>query len=298
MFGNPNDLAAALNMLIPLAVTLALMAAGSARLLYIACALIMTAGVLVTFSRAGFITFVAISGVMVMKFGRGPQTKAALATLVLAVLLIAGMSDSYKIRLSSIFDTNKDETGSAQQRSELLKHGLDLAIRHPIVGLGMGNFHIYSIQEKVAHNGYVETAAELGAIGLLAYLILILAPLRGLRRIERELSAKNTPAATQMRYLSVGLQAVLVAYIVNSFFLSIQYLWYIYYAAGYAIALRQIHVAEGVRQMNPAEANLAEANPAEAGPPDQFHPFGKLWKSAPRKPAGGIWPAYRFRKGF
>jgi O-antigen ligase len=293
MFGNPNDLAAALNMLIPLAVTLAIMTSGRIRLLYIACALLMSLGVLVTFSRAGFITFVALAGVLVLKFGRSARAKAGLTAVVFAILLLAGLSDSYKNRLSSIFDSEKDTTGSAQERSELLKHGLDLAIRHPIVGLGMGNFHIYSIKEKVAHNGYVETAAELGAIGLLAYLTLILAPLRGLARIEREVSTNNSRAALQMRYLSIGLQATLVAYIVNSFFLSIQYLWYIYYAAGYAVALRQIYAAERVRQ-----TNFAEANPAEAAPPIRRYPLGKLWKQAPRKPAGSIWPAYRFRKGF
>ena len=37
MFGNPNDLAAALNMLIPLAVTLALMSSRRVRLLYAVC---------------------------------------------------------------------------------------------------------------------------------------------------------------------------------------------------------------------------------------------------------------------
>jgi O-antigen ligase len=292
MFGNPNDLAAALNMLIPLAVTLALMAEGRARLLYAGSALAMALGVFVTFSRAGFITIVATSALMVWKFGRDARLKTVLTALVLSILMLAGLSASYKSRLSSIIDIDKDTSGSAQQRTELLKRGLDLAIRHPIIGLGMGNFHIYSINEKVAHNGYVETAAELGSIGLLAYLILILAPLRGLARIERDTLADDTRAAQDMRRLSVGLQAVLVAYIVNSFFLSIQYLWYIYYAAGYAVALRQIYAAE--RALQPA---AAEANSAKATRPAALQTVGNLWKSAPRKPAGGLAPAYRFRKG-
>jgi O-antigen ligase len=288
MFGNPNDLAAALNMLIPLAVTMAVMTAGRARLLYVACAMAMTVGVFVTFSRAGFLTFIAMSALMVWKFARSARSRALSGALILAVLMLGGLSDSYKNRLSSIVDNDKDKAGSAQQRTELLKHGLDLAIRHPVVGLGMGNFHIYSIKEKVAHNGYVETAAELGAVGLLAYLILILAPLRGLSRVERDSRASGDH---DMRYLSVGLQAVLVAYIVNSFFLSIQYLWYIYYAAGYAVALRQIHAAEKARRAGALRADRAEENPAGAALPNPLQPMGKLWKSAPRKPAGSLWPA-------
>ncbi len=76
IFGNPNDLAAALNMLIPLAVTLAMMSAGAARLFYIACALALTGGVIVTFSRGGFLTLIALAGVMMWKFGRGRREKS------------------------------------------------------------------------------------------------------------------------------------------------------------------------------------------------------------------------------
>src|SRR5262245_50037644 len=84
IFGNPNDLAAALNILIPLAVSLALMSAGAMRVLYAVCALILFCGVIVTFSRAGFITLAAVSGVMLWKFGRGSRPSMALATLVVS----------------------------------------------------------------------------------------------------------------------------------------------------------------------------------------------------------------------
>ncbi|MGE0126881.1 MAG: O-antigen ligase family protein [Blastocatellales bacterium] len=304
MFGNPNDLAAALCMLIPLAVTLAVMSAGSARLFHIACALVMTGGVIVTFSRGGFLTLIALAGVMMWKFGRGEREKIVLAAVIVFAALITATPENYRSRFISIFDHSQDKTGSAQQRSELFKHGVNLAIHNPIVGIGMGNFHIYSIREKVAHNAYVETAAELGLFGLIAYLVLILAPLRGLARIEREAKTANTPADLDSRNLSIGLQAVIVAYMVASFFLSIQYLWYLYYAAGYAAALRQIHAAEksGEKSGEKFGEKFGEksvwANGRAAATADQYQPIGKLWKSAPRKPAGNLWPAYRFRKGF
>src|SRR5262245_10472214 len=206
MFGNPNDLAAALNMLIPLAVALALMSSRRVRLLYAACAILLFGGVMVTFSRAGFITLAAVSGVMLWKFGRGSRSSLTLATLAASVLLFSVFSGAYRSRLSTILDPNSDASGSAQQRVDLLDRGMDLIIRHPIVGLGMGNFHIYSIHEKVAHNGYVETTAELGVIGLLAYLTIILAPLRGLAKIERERIKPGARADLDAKYLSIGLQ--------------------------------------------------------------------------------------------
>jgi O-antigen ligase len=283
MFGNPNDLAAALNILIPLAVSLALMSAGAMRLLYAVCALILFLGVIVTFSRAGFITLAAVSGVMLWKFGRGSRPSMALATLVVSVLLLSVFSGAYRSRLTTILDPNSDASGSAQERVALLERGMDLTIRHPIIGLGMGNFHIYSIREKVAHNGYVETAAELGLIGLLAYLIVILAPLRGLAKIERERAKPGDRSELDAKYMSIGLQAALIAYMINSFFLSIQYLWYLYYAAGFAVALRLIYAAEKAAQANGGK---------EAATSHRFR-FGNLWKSAPLKPAGSLWPAYR-----
>ncbi len=292
IFSNPNDLALALNMLIPLGVTLALTSAGRIRLLYIACALIMTGGVIVTFSRGGFLTLVALSAVMVWKFGRGQRVKALIATALPSLILIAAVSDTYQNRLISIFDHDRDQSGSAQERSEVLKRGLGLAIQHPFIGVGIGNFHIYSMKEKVAHNAYVETAVELGSFGLIAYLILVLASLRGLIRIERETLTARSFNDLDMRHLSIGLQAALVAYLANSFFLSVQYLWYLYYAAAYAVALRQIYAAE-----KSASGDKSRAAPRQGYVEDGPRSFGTLWKPAPRKPAGSLWPEYCFRKG-
>jgi O-antigen ligase len=137
----------------------------------------------------------------------------------------------------------------------------------------------------VAHNGYLETAAELGAIGLLAYLAVILAPLSGLNRIEMRTIKSRARDDLDAKHLSIGLQAVLIAYAINSFFLSIQYLWYLYYAAGFAVALRLIYAAEKATQENKGEA---------AAHSRQFQ-FGNLWESASRKPAGSLWPAYGMR---
>src|SRR5262245_319097 len=283
MFGNPNDLAPALNILIPLAVAAALMSAGAMRLLYAVCGLLLACGVVVTFSRAGFITLAAASGVMLWKFGRGSRSSVTLGTLAAAVLLLSVFSGAYRSRLMTILDPNSDMSGSAQQRVELLGRGLDLFARHRSIGIGMGNFHMYSIREKVAHNGYVETAAELGIVGLLAYLIIILAPLRGLAKIERERVKPGARIDLDAKYLSIGLQAALIAYMINSFFLSIQYLWYLYYVAGFAVALRLIYAAEGAAKAKKGRAAAASR---------QFN-FGNLWKSAPLKPTGSLWPAYR-----
>ena len=56
MFGNPNDMALHLVTMVPLAVALLLATRSiSAKLFYGACAALMVAGTVVTFSRGGFL---------------------------------------------------------------------------------------------------------------------------------------------------------------------------------------------------------------------------------------------------
>jgi O-antigen ligase len=283
MFENPNDLATALNLLLPFAVLLTLTSKGIARLLYLGCAAVMAIGVLATFSRGGFLGLIASGGVLLWKLGRGRRLKAALAAALICGTLFAftpGGPGVYWARIATIFNTEEDQTGSAQLRRQLMERAASIAINRPIFGVGMGNFHIYSISEKGAHNSYFEIAAELGVMGLVAYLIVIFAPLRSLRRIERQTKGMRSKSELEMYWLSVSVQAALIAYIVCSFFASIQYLWYLYYTAAYAVALRQIHAAEETESSlsddrAPAATHIAIKRPAR----------------------GRLWPAYRLRQG-
>src|SRR5262249_44294359 len=67
MFENPNDLATALDCLLPMAIALTLVSKGGARLLYLICAAVMAIGVLVTLSRGGFLGLIALGGMLLWK---------------------------------------------------------------------------------------------------------------------------------------------------------------------------------------------------------------------------------------
>jgi putative inorganic carbon (hco3(-)) transporter len=280
MFENPNDLATALDLLLPCAVALTLISKGLARLFYLACAAVVAVGVLVTLSRGGFLGLIASGGVLLWKLGRGRRLKTVLATGLICGILFAVMPGGYGSRVATIFDNEQDQTGSAQERRELMELAASVAIRRPVVGVGMGNFHIYSIHEKAAHNAYLELAAELGVIGLIAYLIVIFAPLRSLRRIERQTDGRRSKSEREMYWMSVCVQAAFIAYMVCSFFASIQYLWYLYYTAAYAVALRRIHAAEEIESSLPNTQNPA-AQPEPGA----------------RTARGALWPSFRLRRG-
>jgi O-antigen ligase len=283
MFENPNDLATALDLLLPFAVLLILTCKGFARLFYLVCAAVIAIAVLVTFSRGGFLGLLALGGVLLWKLGRGRRLKTILATALICGILFAVLPGGYGNRIATIFNTEQDETGSAQLRRDLMERAASIAINRPILGVGMGNFHIYSIREKEAHNAYLEIAAELGVMGLIAYLIVIFAPLRSLLRIERQTRGRRSQSEREMYWLSVSIQAALIAYMVCSFFASIQYLWYLYYTAAYAVALRQIHSAEEAEAMESSLSN----NQAPAAWP----------VAGAGRARGALWPAYRLRQG-
>jgi O-antigen ligase len=287
--GNPNDLATSLDMLLPLGVVLALTSTGIMRALYIACSAVLLGGVVVTFSRGGFLGLLAMGAVLLWKVGRRNRAVTVTAFILLFGVFVLAMPTGYASRISSIFNVGEDPTGSSEARRDLLERAAIIALYNPIVGIGMGNFHVYSIGEKVSHNSYLEIAAELGVAGLIAYLIFIFAPFRSLKKIERETTVPVARPPTRARvksptdeihYISIALQAVLVAYIVCSFFGSIQYQWFLYYPVAYAIALRRIYAAEQEElALVYTEAPVEVSKTAS----DTASPRGVLWERYARR---------------
>jgi O-antigen ligase len=130
-----------------------------------------------------------------------------------------------------------------------------VALRYPLFGVGLGNFHYRSIHELESHNGYTQVATEMGIGAMVVYIMFMVHPLRKLRRIERELF--ESTSQRHLYYLAIGLQTSLVAYMVASFFGSVAYQWYVYYLVGYAIALRRIYYQQKPHQSSVEEGGRA-----------------------------------------
>src|SRR6266498_2151362 len=235
LFDNSNDLALHLVTVIPIAFVLALEKRGLIRkVVYLGITLLMISAVIITFSRGGFLGLIA----MALVFG--------------VIFFLAVAPATYSGRLATIFDSAADITGSASQRTQVLKRSILVALRYPLFGVGIGNFHHKSFQELGTHNAYTQVAAETGIAAMIAYIIFLVHPLRRLRLIERELFERNENS--RFYYLAIGLQASLVGYMVASFFAAVAYQWYIYYLVGYAIALRRIYYLEESQKIAPAIA--------------------------------------------
>jgi len=240
MFGEPNSLALHLVTMIPLAVAFFMSTSSLLKkLIYLVGIIVMIGGVFATFSRGGFIGLVAAAIVLCWKLGRRNRTAVVglLALLVGASLFLA--PGGYGLRIASIFDSSLDSVGSSSARQALLTRSVWVAITSPFLGVGIGNLRIVLIHDQVSHNAYTQVGGDMGLIALGLYIALMIIPFRRLKAIESETA--NEEVHSRYYYLSVGLQASIVAYMVSSFFLSVAYEWYIYFLVAYAVSLRRIY---------------------------------------------------------
>ena len=264
IFGNTNDMALHLVTILPITVALMLGSKGAARkFMYGACAALMIAAIVLSYSRGAFIGMLIVLLFIAWKVGRQRRLEIVFAVLGFAGVIVLLAPDKYGSRLLSIFIPSLDAEGSADSRRGELFRSIYVALRHPLLGIGMGNYQPeMSYKGLVTHNSYTQVAAEMGMTALACYVMFVVTPLKKLAQIARE--TFETRRDSRFYYLALGLQASLVAYLISSFFLSVAYVWYVFYLVGYAVCLRRLYesetgkvvVAETRRQRKKAEASL------------------------------------------
>jgi O-antigen ligase len=286
IFANPNDMALHLVTMLGLTGGLFFGARGALKkLCYGACALLLVAGTVVTFSRGGFLAMTAVFLTLAWTLGRGRRAAVVLLALVGAVAFAALAPGNYFARILSIYDRRLDAFGSANARQELLLLSIKAALRNPLFGIGMGNFPHVSYRNAQSHNAYTQVAAEMGAAAFVVYVLFIVTPLRRLLAVARETFEERR--TSRFYYLAAGLAASLVGYVVSSFFASVAYYWNVYYLVGYAVCLRRLYEAEraGAAAANPEAAGAEGAAPAgkvededgRDGPSESAGLHGRAW---------------------
>ena len=264
--GNPNDLALMLNLIIPLAGALALSSRGAARLLATAVALLSVGGVIVTFSRAGFLALTATLFMFLVVLVRRKSGGAAMALFLIALSVPALLPKSYVDRLSTITNMDQDKTGSAQGRYKDLGIALEVVSHNPIIGVGLGQDMIALNQARglstwrSVHNVYLQYAVDLGVPGFLLFAWLHLLCFRSAWAVERR--ARKEPAVAELAPLAAGVQVSLVAFLVAAMFHPIAYQFYFFSIAGLAVALKNTCRAEIARAHRPVSFSL---RPVTAG---------------------------------
>jgi O-antigen ligase len=234
LFTNSNDFALGMVMVIPFCFMFhALAKSMTKKILWTAAIALLAYGVMGTYSRGGFLGLVAVVIICLRDFGAKRRKWGLPLLLAFGFACLVATSPSYQARIKSIVEPDLDPTGSRDQRTYLLKQGLNLTITHPLLGVGPGCFEPLSGVWHVAHNNYLQLSSEAGILALLFFLMMLRSALRTLKRVEES-------ASFDYQMVAIGIKASLWGFCVCGFFASMVYSFGPYFLIAYTAALGRI----------------------------------------------------------
>jgi O-antigen ligase len=200
-FGHPNQLAIYLELTVPLLLGLSLvlwlsppesdLASRDRRLLplWVAGTGLGLVGLLLSQSRGGSVGMlvglgvtIALSSILVARHARVLMLAALAITLLFMSSLILYVG-SGEITSSARGEQVTPANFAVEERLAHWAAGVEMAIRHPVLGVGAGNYDMnfreatttwrFRIGRGHAHNSYMQMLAQAGVIGFGAYMALI-----------------------------------------------------------------------------------------------------------------------------
>jgi putative inorganic carbon (HCO3(-)) transporter len=251
--GNPNDMALMLNLLMPITGALLVNSRSTVARIVTGITLVLSTGaIILTFSRAGFITLALICVLTLIAMVRRGALMTALAVVFAVSVALAVMPSEYYARLATITNIEADVTGSAQGRWDDWKLSVDYIRKHPITGAGLGQ-DLLALNEarghetwRSVHNAYLQAAVDLGLPGVGILLTLLVLSFQNARRVRK---AAERHGIHDLATLAQGLSISLAAYTIAAFFHPIAYQFYFFCLAGLAVAL--VHVSRA--RITPAQ---------------------------------------------
>ena len=238
VFDNPNDLAINISLNWPLCLMFLLRARSMwKKLVWGLGMLVMIRGLMLTFSRTGFLALGAALLFCVIEFGiRQKRFFLIFITAVLVLTALVFKPAGYNQRIGSIFGL-AEEDSSQEERKQLLNLSLQITAQRPLFGIGPGNFEAFTKSWHVTHNTYTELSCECGIPALIMFLLAIYAAFKNLRKVRKQPLFAEDP---EVRLIAAGLRASIPGYLVGAFFASTAYQLFPYFLVAYTTALYNI----------------------------------------------------------
>lgn len=215
---------------------------------------LILSGVLLTYSRGGFLGVFVIVGLMtMMRCIRPYQLLLATALLIVSIPIIA---PGYKDRILTLRGLQGVISPEASVETDAVERGRAAEMLaawnvfrdYPIVGVGPGQFApIYSlsylsenyslrriVEQRRAHSLYLEIMAETGAVGIVAFMAIVLVVMRRLAQTRRHLAATHAELAN----FSTAFLLAISAYMTTAIFLQLsyhRYFWLLIALAGVTV---------------------------------------------------------------
>lgn len=199
------------------------------------CLVLMILAVTVAASRGGFLGLVTAFFFVLWRSKQRARNFLVLACLIVPLSIVAPISP-----LARLVSPSRSDGEAKNTRYVLWGAGLNMFQQNWLTGVGVGHFKSLAPayqepgQKKVqaiAHNTYIQLAAELGVVGILLFLGVLVGAFRSLQRT----AAQALRLRLSLLYRSAtGIQGGLVGYAVGAFFVSAEYqrlLWFMIFVS-------------------------------------------------------------------
>ena len=242
MLGDPNDLA--LVLLFPagfcLAYTLTKGAKPGARVLCLLIFLAIFAAILATQSRGGLLGILSVGGLFAWK--KAKNKLLLLGLLPIAVLLLVYMAGLDQ-RQSGAVQMGIDD--SAMGRLYAWQAAFNMALQHPLTGVGINNFiaNYFSYsqhwdgQNHAVHSTWFGVLAETGLLGFLVFIAIIIRLFALSNKCLNYLSKQGQHYSPILCANAWAIQAGLLSFCVSGSFLTMGFTWPIYILLAMTVAL-------------------------------------------------------------
>jgi len=222
--------------------------------------LVILAGVLglgLTESRGGVVAFVAVF-IVFLRFEK-VSFKLILSGAFIGLIALYFLPGAFWERMATLTDLSSDYNVQSEfGRIAIWEHGLEMFYTNLLTGVGVGQFSAGSGMSgavfMTAHNSVIQIAAELGLIGLVCYLVMVLYPLRTLKRRIKDPAMKARPHYS----LYKGLYISFVGQFCGSQFISAGYFKSLYYLLAVYIVLALIDAAYDAESVAETAEPVAE----------------------------------------
>ncbi len=268
-FGDENDLALFLNMIVPLGFFLALQAkTNSKRFWFLLITGIFLYSNTAGLSRGGFLGTIAVG---LYCWLRSPRKILSLTAIVLLSLVFLQLAPKgYWERMNTITTETDDPDSSGSDRIYTWTAAWKMFLDYPILGVGPANFPWnvanYEPAEgfgahdgmvgrsragRQAHSLYFTLIPEWGIVGTILYAWMVLSLLKDLRLIRKKLgehqqqSEEGPYFSERARYLSLALEGSLVSFLVSGAFISVLYYPHFWIWMALVVALKRQVMTSG-----------------------------------------------------
>lgn len=198
---------------------------------------------------------------------------------VIGAVIIAVTPASTINRLLSFSEDSEDQGagGSSKIRRYLLRHSIELTLKHPVFGVGPGQFSnisgkesrergIYGVWNET-HNVFTQVSSECGIPALIFFVAGIGSTLLSFNKAHRK--ARENPAWKEVSAAFFCVMIAMIAYVTSITFLNMAYRFCLPAMASLCVAMTRAAHLEFFSKQEPAQTTARRQPPYSRGMPVQ-----------------------------